>query len=126
MLPTFLAPEGVRRHDGASEPADVSGIQGGTILVTLGITRIVEQERLEISIQGSSEGEDWETLAVFPQKFYCGTYSMTLDLEEHPRLRHLRASWRMTRWGNPGSQPQFGFYLFVAPIHQGELAVAAG
>jgi hypothetical protein len=110
MLPRFLLPETVARQDGTgSEVAlDSSGI---ALQLTLGITRIIEEASLDVSICGSPDGERWLPLATFPEKSYCGNYSMMLDLSQHPEIRHLRAEWKMGRWGQKDTRPLFGFYV---------------
>jgi hypothetical protein len=110
MLPRFLLPETVARQDGTgSEVAlDSSGI---ALQLTLGITRIIEEASLDVSICGSADGEQWLPLATFPEKSYCGNYFMMLDLSQHPEIRHLRAEWKMGRWGQKDTRPLFGFYV---------------
>ena len=89
---------------------------GVSVLLTLGINQIVEQESLDVSIWGSAGGEAWVQIAAFPQKFYCGTYSLAVDLKAHPEVKLLRAQWKMSRWGRGDLTPMFGFYLFAAGI----------
>ena len=65
-------------------------------------------------IVGLPDKETWEFLLAFPQKSYCGTYSMHLDLARYPRIRYLRAHWKMSRWApREDSSPLFGFYLLA-------------
>ncbi len=112
MLPQFLLPETVARQDGmgAEMPFERKIVQ-----LTLGITRIIAQESLEVSVWGSADGEDWRPLIAFPQKFYCGSYSLVLDMTSHPDVRYLRAQWKMGRWTRCSNHderaPLFGFYL---------------
>lgn len=113
MLPQFLLPETVSRQDGKSAEMALDKV-GKPLLLTLGITRILEQESLDVSIWGSPDGAQWRELARFPQKFYCGTYSMVIDLERQPEIRYLRAHWKMGRWG--GNSPLFGFHLHVEEV----------
>lgn len=113
MLPAFMVPENIVRADGASVPVDLGEARGSDVLITLGITRIIEQESLDLSLYGSADGETWEKISGFPQKFYCGTYSLYLDLARHPHVRYLRAQWRMNRWGHGDRSPLFGFYVFA-------------
>jgi hypothetical protein len=112
MLPNFLLPETTARGGGTGpvidlEPADK------VLIVTLGINRIVEQESLDVSLEGSADGQSWKTLMRFPQKFYCGTYSMLLDLSQTPDVRQLRVEYKTNRWGRGEPQPLFGFYVFA-------------
>jgi hypothetical protein len=110
-MPMFLLPESVVRQDGFGADCALESDRGKPLLLTLGITRTMEQESLEISIWGSSDKGDWSLLQVFPQKFYCGTYSLVLDLTASPEVRYLRANWKMNRWGQGELAPLFGFYL---------------
>lgn len=126
MLPQFLIPETVARENGVSAPIEVGSSAGKPLLLTLGITRIVEQESLDISIWGSPNGTNWgeRPLTKFPQKFYCGTYTLMLDLSRHPGVRYLRGEYKLNRWGRGDSVPLFGFYLFVQEAARPVLATA--
>lgn len=86
--------------------------------MTLGITHVIEQESLDVIIHGSSDGEAWsdKPLTSFPQKFYCGVYSIILDLSEAPDTRYLRVSWKLNRWGRGEREPLFNFYVFAEPV----------
>jgi hypothetical protein len=115
MLPQFLLPETTVREAGTGAQIDLGDQQGGTLIVTLGITRIIEQESLDLSIWGSADGTDWGTKPVgtFPQKFYCGTYQILLDLSERPDVKYLRVKWAVNRWGKGDPKPLFTIYLFA-------------
>jgi hypothetical protein len=122
MESQFLLPETVTRHDGTG-PEIALGNGGSSLLLTLGITRIIEQESLDLTIWGSATGESWKQIAAFPQKFYCGTYSLLLNLKNHPEIKAIRAQWKMNRWGRGDLAPLFGFYLFA---EEAIVAAAAG
>ena len=113
MQATFLLPESVAQQDGSSTPIELGSARSTPLLLTLGITRIVEQESLDFSVWGSPDRETWEFLMAFPRKSYCGTYAMHLDLAEHPGIRYVRAQWKMSRWAQSDSTPLFGFYLLA-------------
>jgi hypothetical protein len=115
MLPAFLLPEAVIREDTEGPELSLGPSEGKLLLLTLGVTRVIEQESLEVAVWGSPDGADWGTkpLVVFPQKFYCGTYQLLLDLSENPDVRHLRAKCKVARWGRGEPKPLFGLYLFV-------------
>jgi hypothetical protein len=115
MLPNFLIPETVIREAGTGPELSVGSMSGGLLLLTLGITRIIEQQSLDIAIWGSPDNVDWSAkpLLSFPQKFYCGTYQLLLDLTQHPGVQYLRAKWQVSRWGRGDPKPLFGIYLFV-------------
>lgn len=115
MLPQFLLPETTVREAGAGPVIELGENQGGTLVLTLGITRILEQESIDLSIWGSADGADWGTrpIAAFPQKFYCGIYQILLDLSERPDIRYVRVKWQTNRWGKGDPKPLFTIYLFV-------------
>jgi hypothetical protein len=123
MLPQFLLPETTVREHGQSPTFDLGEPQGGTLVLTLGITRIIEQESIDVSIWGSADGADWgaKPLAAFPQKFYCGTYQILLDLSDRP-VQHLYVKWQVNRWGKGDPKPLFSVYLFAQAM-ESELAL---
>ena len=125
MLPQFLLPEITVREAGQSPDIDLGTPQSGIVVLTLGITRIIEQQSIDVSIWGSADGADWGTkpLSAFPQKFYCGTYQLVLDLSERP-VRYLRAKWQVNRWGKGDPKPLFGVYVFAQALDR-ELALHA-
>jgi len=125
MLQEFLLPETTVREAGAGSEIDLGDQTGGTLLLTLGITRIIEQQSIDISIWGSADGTDWGAKPVvsFPQKFYCGTYQIVVDLTDRPEVRHLRAKWQVNRWGKGDPKPLFTVYVFAQTM-QPELAAA--
>lgn len=126
MLPTFLIEDGVRHEDGFSSALDVSNDSSRVLLLTLGITRIIEQESLDLALHGSEDGTTWgpEPLLAFPQKFYCGAYAMLLDLTAEPNIRYVRAQWKMNRWGRGEPNATFAFYLAAEVAHVRPLAAA--
>ncbi len=121
MTPMFVLPDSVARQDGSSADFPLEANRGKPLLLTLGITRIIQDESLEVSIWGSADTENWKQLEVFPRKCYCGTYSTQLDLTRHPEIRYLRAQWTVNCWGTGESVPLFGFYLLA---EETELRVA--
>ena len=126
MLPNFLVPECEQRSNGESSVLELRASSGKVISLTLGITRIIEQQSLDVAILGSADGENWGAtpLISFPQKFYCGTYSILLDLVNEPDVGFLKATWKMGRWGRGEPKPLFGFYVFAE--EEAEVPVVAG
>src|ERR1035438_2557463 len=122
MLPEFLLTETTVREAGTGPEVPLGEQQGGTLVLTLGITRIIEQESIDLSIWGSADGSDWGTrpLSTFPQKFYCGTYQIVADLAAHANVRYLRVKWAVNRWGKGDSKPLFTIYLFAQALKQSE------
>src|SRR5947209_19334510 len=98
MLPNFLIPETVVREAGTSLELSLSSMAGGVMLLTLGITRIIEQESLDISVWGSADNADWgaKPLLSFPQTFYRGTYQLPLALSQHPDIKYTRPTCQVT------------------------------
>jgi hypothetical protein len=125
MLPQFLLPETTVREAGTGPVIGLGEERGGTLILTLGITRIIEQESLDISIWGSADESDWGTkpLVAFPQKFYCGTYQILLDLTDRPDVKFLRVKWAVNRWGKGDPKPLFTVYLFVQQMERQLAAV---
>ena len=113
MLPESLLSETTARGDGIGPAIDIREDAGLLLVLTLGITRIIEQETLEVSILGSLDKTDWAArpLASFPQKSYCGMYSILLNLSAHPEVKYLRVQWKMKRWTKGNPTPLFGFYV---------------
>jgi hypothetical protein len=125
MLPQFLLPETTVREAGAGPDMRLAHHEGGTLILTLGITRIIEQESLDVAIWGSADGSDWGTkpLVSFPQKFYCGTYQLILDLAGRPDVKYLRVKWQVNRWGKGDPHPLFTLYLFMQAMQAQMAAV---
>src|SRR5689334_19447670 len=115
MLPRFLLPTCTAQADGFGPKVELGPDAGKLLVLTLGISRILEQERLIVSIWGSPDGSDWGAtpLAAFPAKFYCGMYSILLNLAKRPDLKYIRAEWKMNRWGKNDQVPLFEFYIFA-------------
>ena len=128
MLPNFLLPESIARADGTGPEIDLGSKRGKLLVLTLGITRILEQESLEIAVWGSIDGENWgaRPIATFPPKFYCGLYSILLNLASRSDVRFLRVHWKMSRWSKREVTPMFGFYVYAeeSGARMGAVAVA--
>jgi len=112
---------------GDGPAVDLSGSSGRVFLVTLEITKIIEQESLDVSLQGSADGATWEAkpVAAFPQKFYCGQSPLILDLTAHPEMKFVRAHWEVARWGRGTETPMFEFDLRLKEIPPEVLREAA-
>lgn len=96
---------------GDGPAVDVSGTANRVFLVILTITKIIEQESLDVSIFGSSDGATWtpRSIAEFPQIFYAGETPLLLDLTAHPDVKYVRAHWEVARWGRGDETPMFEF-----------------
>jgi hypothetical protein len=97
---------------------DLSGAGGRVFLLTLEITKIIEQESLDVSVFGSADGATWGAKAIvaFPQKFYCGQSPLLLDLAAHPDVKLVRAHWDVARWGRGVETPMFEFGVRLKEI----------
>ena len=114
-----LVPAGtVATTKGDGQPVDVSGASSRVFLATLSITRIIEQESLDVSIYGSPDGATWEakSIAAFRQEFYTGETPVLVDLTAHAGVKFLRAHWEMARWGRGTETPMFEFGVTLKPI----------
>ena len=115
MTPAFICHEQTVAENGTGPAIEIPEIQEKLLLLTLGITDIVEQESLDVLLKGSADSETWgdQALRAFPQKFYRGTSAILLDLTQHPDVKFVRAEWAVNRWGVGSKTPMFKFYLHV-------------
>jgi hypothetical protein len=127
MLPVFLIPETTIREAGSGLAFSLGEYCGGALTLTLGITRIVEQEGLDLTIWGSADGIEWsnKALIAFPQKFYCGTYQIRLDLADRAEIKYLQARWQANRWAKGDAKPLFTIYLFAEILQPAIMAMGA-
>ncbi len=103
---------------GDGPAVDIGGATGRVFLLTLEITKIIEQESLDLALYGSTDGATWGTKALvsYPQKFYCGQSPLLLDLTAHPDVRYVRAHWEPARWGRGVETPMFEFGVRLKEI----------
>lgn len=119
MIDTVLVAENtVVSAKGDSPYVDLNSATGRVFLLTLEITKIIEQESLEISIYGSADGTTWgaKPVVTFPQKFYVGQSPLLLDLTSHADVKFVRAHWEVARWGRGTETPMFEFSLRLKEI----------
>jgi len=119
MMQATLVPEKTTvRAKGDSAAVDVSHAGSRVFLLTLDITDIIEQESLEISLFGSTDGAAWgaKSIASFPQKFYRGQTPLLLDLTAESDIKFVRAHWEVARWGRGTETPMFEFSLTLKEI----------
>lgn len=115
---TLVPAKTVVSAKGDGESVDVSGATGRVFLVTLSITKIIEQESLDVSIFGSADGSTWsaKSVASFSQKFYCEESPLLLDLTTHPDVKFVRAHWEVARWGRGTETPMFEFGVTMREV----------
>jgi hypothetical protein len=106
----------------------VSRSEGRIFLLTLAITKIVEQESLDVGIFGSANGMTWDAkpVAAFPQRFYCEETPLLLNLTTRPEIKIIRAHWEVSRWGRGSEIPMFEFTITLREVPHEILAEAAG
>ena len=129
MIEGFLVPERtVATAKGDGPALDLSRAEGRVFLLTLDITAVVEQESLDVSVQGSADGTAWDPkpIVAFPQKFYREEVPLLLDLARKPEVKFVRAHWEVNRWGRGPATPRFEFSVTVREVPQEILAEAAG
>ena len=105
-----LIPENTRMEaNGEGAAFDISASPSRTFLCRLTVTNQIEQESLDVSIWGSSDGETWtkKPLLRLPQQFYRGTTKLILDLSLRPEIKFIRARWELFRWGRVSPIPMF-------------------
>ena len=119
MIDTVLVDDKTVVNAKGDGPAvDIGGAIGRVFLLTLEITKIIEQESLDLSILGSVDGATWgaKPLVSYPQKFYCGESPLLLDLTAHPDVKFVRAHWEPARWGRGVETPMFEFGVRLKEI----------
>jgi hypothetical protein len=114
-----LIPPGTRltaAGDGA--PHDISGSATRTFLCSMVIEDQLEQESVDLSIWGSTDGQNWGTMPLLrmPQRFYRGETRQVLDLTLKPEIKFIRAKWELTRWGRVAPHPMFVLGLQVSEV----------
>jgi hypothetical protein len=128
MIDTVLvADKTVVSAKGDGPTVELSGASGHVFLLTLEISKIIEQESLEVSIHGSADGAAWgaKPVVAFPQKFYCGQSPILLDLTTHSDVKFVRAHWEVARWGRGVETPMFEFGLSLKEVPAQVLREAA-
>jgi hypothetical protein len=107
---------------------EVKPAESRVFLLTLAITNIIEQESLDVSVHGSTDGAAWDLkpIVAFPQKFYREEVPLLLDLTARPEVKFIRAHWEVARWGRGSETPMFEFHVTVREVPQEILQEAAG
>ena len=119
MIDTVLVPaKTVVSAKGHGPCVDISAATGRIFLLTLNVTRIIEQESIDVSVLASADGTTWDpkSAAAFRQEFYCGEYPLLLDLSDRPDVKFLRTHWEVARWGRGTETPMFEFGLMLKEI----------
>lgn len=119
MFEGFVVPPKTRVTGKGDGPAlSLNGATNRVFLVTLKIDSTVEQESLDLSLWGSTDGTTWslKPVATFPQRFYPGETPLLVDLTGLGDIQHLRAHWEVSRWGRGDTGPMFWFEVAVREV----------
>jgi hypothetical protein len=124
-MPLQLIPENSRLEaNGNGAAFDISASATRTFLCLLTVREQIEQESLDVSIYGSTDGGNWtkKPLLKLPQQFYRGKTKLVLDLSLRPEIKFIRARWDLTRWGRGAPLPMFvaGLELVEIPSMSGQ------
>ena len=114
----LVPPDTVVETNGEGPAFELGALEGKPAIIVLGITEIVEQESLHVSVWGSGDGKDWgqQALFWFPQKFYAGSAPAALDLGQLRGVRFLQARWEVNRWGRGDPRPLFKFGIEIQEL----------
>ncbi len=114
----LLLPETLVEIDGEGPAYELGALEGKRVIILLGITEIIEQESLHVSVWGSADGKEWgqQALFWFPQKFYAGSAPAALDLGQLPGVKFLQARWEVNRWGRGDPRPLFKFGVEIQEL----------
>jgi hypothetical protein len=113
--PKCLLPDAARRGDGVGPIVALGEHCSKLLVITLGITEVVERTGLTVSVWGSPDQNQWgaKPLLTFRQRQYCGVYSVLLNMAMHTDVRYLRVQWNMNLCGKGERIPMFGFEVFL-------------
>lgn len=115
MFERFLIPKSTVDSNGSGPVVALGPAAGQRLQLTLEILTVIEQQSIEVRLEGSADGVNWieRPLAAYPQKFYAGAAVILCDLGAHPEVQFVRASWKVNRWGRGVLKPRFELYLFA-------------
>ena len=114
-----LIPQGTLVHEnGHGESFDIRSSATRTFFCIMLIGDQIEQESIDVSIWGSTDGENWGThpLLKLPQQFYRGETRAALELALVPEVNFIRAAWDLNRWGRVAPLPMFVFGLHLTEV----------
>ncbi len=117
MVNTFLVPEQTVEKNGEGAAVELGDAIGQKFSLTLRITRVIEQEALEVTVWGSEDGATFPAkLLSFPQQFYTAEKRLALDLTGQPQIRYIRAKWEVNRWGRGAPRISFTFSVAIEQL----------
>jgi|SRR5579862_625398 len=114
----LIAPGTLLRENGHGETVDIRSSSTRTFFCTMVIREQIEQESVDVSIWGSTDGENWGTHPILklPQQFYRGETRAVLELALVSEVNFIRAGWELNRWGRVAPLPMFVLGLHLAEI----------
>lgn len=106
-------------ENGDGEKVDISTSATRTFFCFMVVSDQIEQESIDVSIWGSTDGESWgaHPILKLPQRFYKGETRAVLELVLVPEVKFIRARWELNRWGRVAPLPMFrvGLHLQEVP-----------
>jgi hypothetical protein len=106
------------KENGFGAAVDIRTSQTRTFFCVMNVTDQIEQESVDVSIWGSTDGQNWGTHPVLklPQQFYRAETRAVLDLTLVPEINFVRGGWDLNRWGRVAPLPMFVLGLRVTEI----------
>jgi len=125
-IDAVLIPAGTVLTQKGDSPVVEIASDNRVFLLTLKITEAVEQEYIELWLQGSADGTTWGAtpLATLPQRFYPGEYPMLIDLSADKATKFVRVHWEVLRWGRGELTPRFVCGMTLKEVPPGLLMEA--
>src|SRR5262245_54321250 len=117
---TLIPPNTKMESSGDGASFDISSSATRTFHCLLTVADQLEQESLDVSIYGSTDGATWthKPLLKLPQQFYRGHTKMVLDLSLRREIKFIRARWELNRWGRGAPLAMFVAGLELTEVPQ--------
>ena len=118
MFGQFLIPQSTIVGHGHGPAVALGSANCGLLQLTLVIEKIVEQQSLDIHIDGSLDGETWgeKPLAFFPQKFYVGNSAILVVSPRTLKLRTFAPPGKPTAGAGETSLPTLACTSLRRPV----------
>jgi len=98
-----LIPDQLITADGLGKPLAVQ--LGASYMLKLSVLESAAQQSLDVQLEVTADGLDWQVIAAFPQRLEVGHATLPLDLPTD--ARYLRAHWRAKHWSSGETAPRF-------------------
>lgn len=128
MTSALLFPEETIHDTGFGPTLTLGPSKGQPLQLNLDILSMCQHHVLDIAIYGSADGVHWGAAPIrqLPHRYYCGHYSESLDLSNHPAVRYLRAEYALRSWSGRPSFNSARIQVVLEPAHEEALVMAAG